>query len=56
MDKLREVKETRDNCLLEISRRTPPRNHHEVIMVEAYKRLLGDIEFRLLLAEMSAND
>jgi len=57
MDNLRAIEQKRNDCLQEIARRTPPRNHHEVVMIEAYQRLLGDIDFRLqLVAEMSAND
>jgi hypothetical protein len=54
---LRALEKKRDHCLQEITRRTPPRNDHEVVMLEAYRCLLDDIDFRLfLLAEISAND
>ncbi len=56
MGNLRAIKEKRDDCLQEIARRTPPRNHHEVIMIEAYQRLLDDIDFSLQLTEMSATE
>jgi hypothetical protein len=56
MDSLQTIIQKRENCLREIACRTPPRNHHEVVMVDAYKRLLGDIDFRLQMAEMNAND
>ena len=50
------IEKTRDHCLQEITRRTPPRNHHEVVMIEAFRRLLGDIDSRLQIAKMSANN
>jgi len=56
MDSLQTIEQKRENCLREIACRTPPRNHHQVVMIEAYKRLLSDIDFRLQMAKMSAND
>jgi len=56
MGNLRAIEQKREYCLQEIASRTPPRNHHEVVMIEAYQRLLGDIDFRLELAEMYKTD
>ncbi len=56
MDNFLAIKKKRDHCLQEISRRTPPRNHHEVVMIEEFKRRLSDIETRLQIAEMSKTD
>ena len=56
MDYLRAIEKTRDYCLKEITLRTPPKNRQDVAIVEAYQRLIGDIDFRLEIAEMSKND
>jgi len=56
MDYLRAIEKTRDYCLQEVTRRTPPRNQQDEFIIEAYQRLIGDIEFRLEIAEMSKTD
>ena len=53
MDYLRAIEKTRDYCLQEIIRRTPPRNRQDVYIVEVYERLIDDIDFRLEIAEMN---
>ena len=53
MDYLRAIEKTRDYCLQEITRRTPPRNRQDVYIVEVYERLIDDIDFRLEIAEMN---
>ena len=56
MNNLWVLEQKRDYYLREISRMTPPRNHHDVVMIEGYQRLLGDIDFRLEIAETSKTD
>jgi len=35
-----QVKINRERFFLEIARRSPPKNHHDVFMIEVYQRLL----------------
>ncbi len=45
MDGKQTIEQKREHYLQEVARRTPPRNHHEVVMLEAYQRLLRDIDY-----------
>ena len=54
MDNLRAMEQTRDHCLQEIARRTPPVTRHEMDMIYAFHHQLGVIESRLQIAKMSS--
>jgi len=54
MDNLLAMEKTRDHCLQEIARRTPPVTRREMDMIYAFYRQLGDIESRLQIAKMSS--